>query len=509
MRNTVSSSPLRLSYTVRGPELAIALPQDNESAFDDLTRQLCRSWNGVGTLLLPVDADGDVIRWDQWLPMLPPDFVYVHDAIGDLAARCIAHDFPGRTSRWSSRVTEREIHPWWLLGVRSTDPRGQLLVPEPNDLGLQRLVRVLWGDLDAEEAEHARRYFDLEHIGDDRIVQALVHAQIYRRSPLAWSAVATDFVECVNAGDQRVLFVFSAEPRTDELLEFWNIRARIQTSAGEATVLGLPAAALEQPETLALLHEWLDRTRGSKPDIRVSIDKTKAERATQALIEAGFTHVDTGRFQSWASIPPERARPEFTLRKPLFAAKLRRGLAADALVGLAEGPNPLHLATPARLPTTITWKGLMRVELRGLPIAFPLTDPLARLCMRDAQATGSRGIVIAVGATTEPLRLDINLPTPEAQLHAHLTSCALAGRESGAGRIASTLLGRLPDTRALDALTHPLVPVLLDTLVARSRPKLAQHVATQLAKLQRPIAIDEQLIVDILREEGLFSDRDS
>jgi hypothetical protein len=504
LRNQVPSGPVRLSYTVRGPELAVALPQRHEAAFDELTGQLCRTWNGVGTLLLPVDADGDVVGWDQWLPMLRPDFVYLHEAIGDDAARCVAHDFPGRTSRWTPRVVEREVHPWWLLGVRSTDPRGQLLIPVTDDPEMQRLVRVLYGELDHEETEHAQRHFDIERV-DDKIVHALVHAQIHRSSPLAWSALATDYVECLNACDQRVLFIFSSRPSADELLEFWNVRARMQTRAGEAMVVGLPAAALEQPDTLALLHEWLDRSpTGSKPDMRVWTDGSLADRAKQALIEAGLTHVDTGRFESWSSIPPDRDRPEFTLGGPLFGAKLRRGLADDALVGLAEGPNLLHLATPRGLPPTVFWKGLMRVELRGMPIAFPLTDPLARLCINEAQASDNHSIVLATTATTEPLRLDIKLPAPEAQLHAHLMSCGLAGRHSGAGRIASTLLGRLPDDGALDALAHPLAPVLLDTLVAHSRPKLAQHVAKQLSKLDPPVSVNEQLIVGILRDEGLF-----
>ena len=145
----------------------------------------------------------------------------------------------------------------------------------------------------------------------------------------------------------------------------------------------------------------------------------------------------------------------------------------------------------------------MRVELRGMPIAFPTSDSLARLCINDAQAI-DHGFMVTLNAGTEPLRLDLQIPGPEAQLRAHLTSCGLAGRESGAGRIARTLLGRLPDSSALDALARPLAAMLLNALVARSRPKLAQHVAKQLARLNDAVTINEELIIDLLRDEGLF-----
>jgi len=502
VRNQVPSGPVRLSYTVRGPELAVALPQHDTAAFDELIGQVCRIWNGVGTLLLPVAVDGDVSGYEDWLKMLRPDHVYLHQALGEDVERVLAHDFPGRTSRWTSRVLEREVHPWWLLGARSSDPRVRLLQPIADSPPLQRLVRTLWGDLDEDELEHARRHFDVERVDHD-VVQALVHAQIDRCSPLAWSARGMHSAECVNGGPQHILFIFSEDPSTDELLSFWNARARIQTDERGEMVVGLPAAALDQPATLALLLPWLERS-GVKPDVRVSVSTELAERAEQALSDAGLTHVDTGRWNIWASIPPDRDHPEFTIRQPLFPMKLRRGLAADALVGLAEGANPLHLSVPERLPATIFWKGLMRVEFHGLPVAFPITDPLARACINEAQAADDGGLMVAVGAATEPLRLDLRLPGPEAQLHAHLTSCGLAGRESGAGRIATTLLGRLPDHRALDALAHPLAPALLQALVPRSRPKLAQHVAHELKKLEPSVIVDEQSIVDLLRDQGLF-----
>lgn len=144
------------------------------------------------------------------------------------------------------------------------------------------------------------------------------------------------------------------------------------------------------------------------------------------------------------------------------------------------------------------------MELGGLPLAFPLSDPLAAACWDGARAYDDR-MLARLTPFRETLTLQLQLPSSESQLDCHLRSVSLRCELSAAGRLASTLLERLPDLDALDALALPHSFAILEALVAPSRAKLAQHIRRELQR-EEIADVDEQRIVDLLRGEGLFAE---
>jgi hypothetical protein len=67
--------------------------------------------------------------------------------------------------------------------------------------------------------------------------------------------------------------------------------------------------------------------------------------------------------------------------------KLRSGISAQALVTLREGRNDLELAAPDRFRDSLVGAGLLRLELRDLPVAPSRVDTLAQMCLSNGLAT--------------------------------------------------------------------------------------------------------------------------
>lgn len=76
---------------------------------------------------------------------------------------------------------------------------------------------------------------------------------------------------------------------------------------------------------------------------------------------------------------------------------------------------------------------------------------------------------------------------------------------SAAGQTARTLLDRFDGAADLDALASSSALKILEALVAPSRKKLAQRVRQELQRSQLA-EIDEQVVIALLREEGLFAE---
>jgi hypothetical protein len=84
-----------------------------------------------------------------------------------------------------------------------------------------------------------------------------------------------------------------------------------------------------------------------------------------------------------------------------------------------------------------------------------------------------------------------------------MASVRLRAELSPAGRIAQALLGRLPGPQELDPLAHPIATRVLGEMIAPSRLKLAQRVRQELERT-RVASVNEELLVTLLRQEGLF-----
>jgi hypothetical protein len=101
--------------------------------------------------------------------------------------------------------------------------------------------------------------------------------------------------------------------------------------------------------------------------------------------------------------------------------------------------------------------------------------------------------------------VDLRWPAPQEQLSKHMATAALRAEISQAGRLAQTLIDRLPGRAELDVFALPNALGILETLVARRSKKIAQLVRQELQN--RNLAdIDEQTVGQMLRREGLFAE---
>jgi hypothetical protein len=75
-----------VSYTVRGPEWAFAVPQGDLVALEDVMRRCSAFWNGAGSLVIPVRADGRIPPViDAFLDSRPVDRCFWHESLGERA----------------------------------------------------------------------------------------------------------------------------------------------------------------------------------------------------------------------------------------------------------------------------------------------------------------------------------------------------------------------------------------------------------------------------------------
>ena len=242
---------------------------------------------------------------------------------------------------------------------------------------------------------------------------------------------------------------------------------------------------------------------GVKPDLVVAVTEQNAGQVSAALTDAGLKLVEGSNWTVYSQVPDDRRTLEFHFGLLSIAQHLRRGAGNDTLVDLRHGANPLRLPLPDGLPRNLGWTGVVHTEIRGLPLAFPVSDELAGACFANAIASGSDAVAVAFGGEVSPIRTDITLPTYDVQLEQHLASVRLRAAPSPAGRIAEALLGRLADRQELDPLADPLAPSLLNALIAPSRLKLAQRVRQELERAAFS-SVDEERLVALLRHEGLF-----
>jgi hypothetical protein len=255
----------------------------------------------------------------------------------------------------------------------------------------------------------------------------------------------------------------------------------------------------------AVIRDWLATSPyGAKPELRVDATDAGADAMKTALELAGIKYVDDPGWTVFASIPADRQAPEFAIGRASIPDRLRRGIAGEALVALREGPNPVHLPVPVGFPANAGWRGPVSVELSGLPLTFPITDPLARACWNEAQKVDAH-LVTRLIHVRDVIRTELRLPPPDLQLARHMSSVSLRAEPSGAGKLASTLLDRIAGKDDLDALALPYSLSILDGLVAPSRLKLVQRLASELHS-SGVAQINEERVVGLLRREGLFAE---
>jgi hypothetical protein len=507
MQPATPSGPFSLTYDIRGAELAVAIPDGDLGALAEVMQQLSEIWNGPGTLLLVADEAG-VLRSgiEDSLAALPPDAILLHPALTEAAREALRAQFPGRTAEWRRKALERELHWWWLVRDRDANPATVPAVASPADEDAA-LAAALWGWIDPDDFDTMAEQFIFEPVDRDDLAVTMLRAQIDGRCPVGWASLLTGSTECVNGPTQLALYVFGDPKCFDELVLFWNIRARYPRPAAASSVVGVTMEMVAAPVFGESIRDWAaNATLGTKPDVRVWVTTGQIEAVRKTLTKAGMRFVDTGgTWTSYSMLPDERRDPEFAFAPLSIPMRLRRGQRMETLVGLREGLNPLRLAVPAEVPGAAGWRGLVHLTLQGLPLAFPLSDPLAAACLDNAIAMGRDSVAAAFGGSVHPLAIAVRLPPPAVQLEWHLASVGLRAETSAAGHIARALLGRLDGREDLDALAHVVAPSLLSGLVAPTRKKLAQYVRRELERAELG-SVDEKTVVDLLKTEGLFAE---
>jgi hypothetical protein len=478
------------------------------AALEETTRALCHVWNGPGTLLMTVDEHGSVHEsLEPSIAALPPERLLVHERVDAAAVDVLEDRWPGRVQAWNLESLYEEMHPWWLVAPE-IHTGSVLWEPQPRDGDDRTLASVLWGEVRPGDVAVLGKRLAIRP--DERGFDfGLLRDQVSRQSPLEWAARYTEYHEHVNGLSQLVLYVFEHRADFVELVQFWNFRARYGRRRDACTVVGLQADLVGDSAAGELVKRWaVDSSWATKPDVRVSTVAGRVSSVEAWLVGSGMTKVEGSRWTSFASVPESRARPEFAIVLSSIPHRLRRGRGADTVVTLAEGVTPVHLPIPEGLPGSLGWQGLARVELSGLPLAFPMSDALAATCIVGSSARGARSLTSVVSPPVGPLRMNIRLPDASVQLDRHMASVDLRAAVSSAGKIALPLIGRVSQTDGLDALATPFAVAVLSALTSPSRIKLARRVRDEL-KTAELADIDEVALVDMLREEGLFSQHQS
>lgn len=131
MRPTIPTGAFALRYDVRGPELAVVLPDADLTALLEVTRVLSQVWNGPGTLLLTADETGKLgPGLEDSLAAIPPERFLLHPALTEVARESLQQLWRGRAGPWEEKVAQREVHPWWLVAGDASDPE-IVRVPQP------------------------------------------------------------------------------------------------------------------------------------------------------------------------------------------------------------------------------------------------------------------------------------------------------------------------------------------------------------------------------------------
>jgi hypothetical protein len=493
----------RLTYFVRGPEWAFAIPQGDLVALEDVMRRCASFWNGVGSALIPVTSNGRVPRWaEMLLKVRPVDTCFMHHALGEAARKGVQQRVPGAVPLWDS-FDDHEIHPLHLLPQTDQHrPKSPLEVPHFRTAGHRRTALAVWGFIPDEELPAWRDRYDVATVDGDDAYGAMLRGQIdgLGNSPLRLSSQYMGMVWREGLLEWPYIWILPSAS-FDSLLHFWNFRARllVQTRS-EAQVIGLPSDALRSPDQLGALTKWLVQLPGSHytPDVCISClgrlhDEVRSALSTVSLVE----ETEAGRrFQFGRDAEPNDP-PTFAFTAPDIGGRFIRGNPATTLVSFNDGE--CSLALPAPQDFAVRTVARARLILQNLPLPLPVTRSIARRIYLNAEARD--GVMLLTNAPGE-WNFDIRLPAAGQALQDWTADKGVALSRSQDGRDADALLRRLGNLDALDVLADSRCIALLTALAPTSRVKLARRLVAETR--EAGTKLDESVVLDRLADLGLF-----
>jgi hypothetical protein len=494
----------RLRGVLRGPELAVAIPQGDLNALQEVVEVCCDIWNGVGSLILPVDRRGRMTgHHPAYLQSRQAEQCLVHRELPENTYRSLRALVPQVSPFFADLVRQTNLHPLNLQPTYSGSGKQSLKVPTFRSAHLRRLSTVVWGRIDDEDRPEYEKGFEITETDAEDAFVALVEAQIDQISVQTQSAYLMGAYFASGYWNNRVVFVFN-RASFNELVSFWNMRSRLVSFGGGARIVGLPFEALEIPAALAPLRRWVAEESYEiiKPDLELAPwGKRALEAAPVALKRAGFRQIEGLPHRSYApeNLPADRAGLEFGGFTGM-SGPFNRGMHFDTVVALGQGDNLIRFVPPAQFQPR-HW-GSVQFDLTNLPLAFPLNDAAAARSHPNASA-GIDGWTIRMANGGQPFDLPVRLPTAEEALEDFLSPHQLRAQLSQPGRYAQALLRRIGSVEHLAALASDESIQIIDTLTPRSAKKLAQYIRREVFdKLGG--GIDDNTLEEILGRQELF-----
>ena len=491
----------RLSYIARGPEWAFAIPQGDLETLESVMRRCSTFWNGVGTVLVPVRADGRIpvsVKW--FLRIRPVDACYTHERLGE-AAREAVQRLTGAVPMWEG-FDRRELGPADLLGRREAVSARLMERPRFGTAGLRRAALAIWGHIPEEDAAYWEDRYEVVFRQGEHAHGALLRGQVQRQaaSPLRFTSLYMQAAHQVAPLDRPYIWVIES-PTFDNLVNFWNFRARCLAQANGAPVIGIPRESLRHPGELCELTTWVVRYPSVRrtPDVLVSRPSELDDELRAVLLALPFVE-DTGDGieEQWGLSPAPNEPPSFRFVRPRLGGPFIRGTSGNTLVVFANGRSSLALPAPQSFKARSF--GHTRLVFRNLPLPLPMTPTVARAVHRDGQA--SDGVMLLTNAP-ERWNFDIRLPTAEEALAHWLGDHGFGFERTQDGHDADALLTRLGSLDALDVLADPKRVAVLDSLAPPNRDKLAAALVAE-AKEEAGVELDANALVEKLSDLGLF-----
>jgi len=498
----------RLSYSIRGPEWGFAVPQGDLDALEDILRLCSSFWNGIGSLIIPVRRDGRIYHsLDRALEVRDVEQVFVHEHVGERAEESLRMRLKN-VRPLTNHFDRNEIHPLFLSLNDRDEVHSKLQRPLLNTKRLSHIALATWGHIPGDDIEEWKKRSLLLDVHDLDALRSILLAQLHGNCPLSFGGrYMNSFEQSGGFDGWPCLFVFG-EGSFDEIVHFWNLRSRLSSFLGSRTIVGVPRELLSELE-LRPIRRWVDMPIGAthyKPDITLVTNERDAPAARTALENLGFKSAgERVRFRHSFPDPPKgREHLEyFEMGSGRFGGPMKRGVTASALATVTERHISLDLPPPdgVRLPF-----GYVRLAIRGLPLPLPLNNTTAAQLIPNAYV--SQDGLTVLTQTAQRWGWDLRLPDPTEALEQWASSYDRSVTSSPPGRYGQALLGRLHSADDLDALADEIAIAILAQLAPKSTKKLAQRLKIDLEerKGEAGISLDEERLVEMLRDQGLLLD---
>jgi hypothetical protein len=494
----------RLSYFVRGPEWAFALPQGDVAALEDVMRRCSGFWNGVGSLIVPVRKDGRMARQvDDLLAAAGVDECFTHEALRSTAQAAVRRRFPNALPL-SDKFDRHETHPLHLRGPRpaAAAPKPMMSVPRFRSASMRRVALAVWGYIPDDDAADWLAYYDCATLDEEAAHSAQLSGQVGSDSdsPLRLSGAGMNLV-MQEAPFSRWAYIWVLSRATfDELVWFWNFRARLLRTRRGASVVGIPRESLQYPERLTALLDWTPRVPGTRltPDVFVWCEENLQDRTRAALAELPFVEETATGFtdKSGPDVMPNDPRT-FVFARLMLGGRFVRGASESLLVSFNGGHSSLMLPSPRDFES----RGLRRARLvlRNLPLPLPVTTSAATSI--NVNAVAADGVMLSVYGGTD-WNFDVQLPTATEALAYWATDHGFTIKYTQDARDGEAILRRLGMLDALDVLADRQCLRLLQVLSPKSRPKLVRRLIAEAA--DAGTHLDEEEMAERLADLGLF-----